>query len=78
MTQVNRGDVEGLVEAKLHAKGPATAKQLAEWLECEVRDVVVALGRLINAGVVNPQMRTVGRHKNAELFWMIKKPVGEP
>lgn len=71
MAKIHPADIPGLVEARLNNKGEATAKQMAQEIGCEVRQVIAALGSL--KGLVAGQMKPVGRQKDLELVWKIKK-----
>lgn len=64
--------IDNDVEAKLHEKGPATAKQLAQRLEYPLQDVIASLGRLKSAGIVRLDMGEATRRKSSELFWTVK------
>lgn len=69
MTAMPPSEIESRVEAKLHEKGTASAKELTEWLVLpEQREVIVALNRLKELGVIElvPSKDAVPRWKMKE------------
>ena len=71
MTQSHSREIENRIEAKLRNVGrPASAKQLAVWMNIPDDVIYQALIRLQQAGVVTPKS-DAGRKT---LMWKVKGP----